>query len=104
MRGYQFIQCLDSDGQPLGRRRDLAKLAKPSVHTFQFRQPQRAGVRLAGSRPPVTLTFDKSGWDAWADAADAAEPLAGGAPYCLQGPLAGHLSRAWEVGPVTPSF
>jgi hypothetical protein len=96
LRGYQFIQCRGSDGQPLGPRRDLAKLAKPSVHTIQFRQLRRADVRLTGSRPPVTLTFDKSGWDAWADAADAAEPLGGGAPYCLQGPPAGHLSRAWE--------
>jgi hypothetical protein len=96
MRGYRFIECRDANGQSLGPRHDFKLLADPTRHTIQFRRPERATVRLTGASPPVTLAFDRSGWDAWANDADPTEPLADGKPYCLQGPPTGRLSRAWE--------
>jgi hypothetical protein len=97
LHGYRFLQCRDAAAQPLGPRHDLAALPKPDKHTLQLRHAERADVRLTGSAPPVTLTFDRSGWEQWADQADAGAPLGEGKPYCLQGPPAGHLSRAWEA-------
>lgn len=96
LRGYRFLQLLDAKGGSLGPRRDLEQLAKPSVHTLQFRQPERAGFRFTGSKPPITVEFDRKGWDQWADEADKGEPLGDGAAYCLQGPPFGKLTRAWE--------
>ncbi len=100
LRGFTFLYVLDDQGRILGVR-DLTKLPAPSKHTYQLRYPERAAVQFEkrswGKYPRLTVKFARSGWDEWADEADASEPLVGDcAPYCLQGPPAGKLSRAWE--------
>jgi hypothetical protein len=87
------VEVVGADGGVL-RTIDLAALPDPWKGTAQIDDLGRSGLRLLAA-PPLTISLDAGGFDAWAALAESRQPLSGaGAAYCLDG---GRLKRRWEV-------
>lgn len=94
-------------------RKPLAEIADPWKGTWQLRSRRRCHLQLSPAMPGDTLGglgFDRFsgpgmlhalgdlGFDYWHDDADKRPRRMGDCKgYCLQGPPAGTLTRAWEV-------
>ena len=93
LHGYRYLWVGN-------KKHDLMILPKPSVRTLQIRDPKHLTVKFTGTRPPITVVLQGSGWNDWRKQADESEPLVSmthGQRYCQQGPPSGHLTSAWEA-------